>query len=393
MTSDQPSTETLGVVVVPEGFSDSPTVGGLSPILRHALAFQAAGVDAVVVVEGTIPEDPRLRIPVLAALRPHARALLARADVTSHRDVPRHLAEAADLVAHEVVAIGDGDARLFACQGSRTAELADSLRRGAPIASTSSLTLRGGVSPEFVVHARDDEERRRATRALLLSLRKPTSGYFERLYMRPLSMHLTHALLGTSVTPNQVTGITFALGLYSAYLVGVPDEGANRAGALVHLAMRVVDCVDGELARLRYQGSRLGSWLDTVGDAVAMTAFVAAIGHRLEGVGSPYATWAYVGAVAWVVVQLFQWRAAYVTDTGGTVQTIAWGHRAAVTNALERFVARVELLLRIDAISTYYGLLVLAGAYAPLAVGHTVVSIAAIAYYATQTRVWRRART
>jgi phosphatidylglycerophosphate synthase len=43
---------------------------------------------------------------------------------------------------------------------------------------------------------------------------------------------------------------------------------------LALLAGAVADCVDGELARLRHQGSKLGEWLDSLADDISTGCFL-----------------------------------------------------------------------------------------------------------------------
>lgn len=377
----------VGVVVVPEGFDAVTTIGGLPPLLRAALAFQSAGVASIVILGSEIEiRDPRLTIPVLRELVPHARALVVRADVTSHRVVPARLLATADLGSHRVVCVGDSTAAVYACRADATESVVRELTGGAEPPVDERLPLLEGLSAEFVTRAGTKAERSAATQRHLRSLIKNESGYFERLYMRPMSRYITWALSGTRVTPNMMSLVTFALGLGSAALVALPDVAWNQAGAVLHLAMRVVDCVDGELSRLRYQGSRFGAWLDSICDGISMAAFVLAIGYRLSQMGSPYAVVGYIGAAIWMVVQLLEWRGALVADTGGSVQAVAWGHRKEEKSFLEQVVSKLELFMRIDAISTFYGVLVLCGALVPLVVAHTVLSSAAVLYYLSQLR-------
>jgi len=374
--------------VVPDSFDSDRPMLGLSPLLRHALAMQAAGCE-LVVLQGrphSLPPDARLRIPISTEIPEHGAALVVRADVTTHRTVPPRLAAETLEGSEGTLRAGDDDAGYFHCRGDRTAALAAGLAQGHRAPFDRAVPLLLGVSAEFVVRCDTESARRSATWKHLVSLRKPTSGYFERLYMRPLSLFITWPLAGTRVTPNAMSLVTFALGMGSAAMVAIPDVRWNIAGALTHLFMRVVDCVDGELSRLRYQGSAFGAWLDSICDGISMAAFVFAVGYRLSTLGSPYAVVGYVGAAVWMLVQLLEWRGVYLAGTGGSVQAIEWGHRAKEPSLLEKFVGRIELLLRMDAISTYYGVMVIVGALVPIVVVHTVVSSLAALYYVVQLR-------
>jgi phosphatidylglycerophosphate synthase len=57
-----------------------------------------------------------------------------------------------------------------------------------------------------------------------------------------------------------------ALGLYAAWLFSTGQYLAGVVGAFLSLAASVLDGCDGEIARLKYQESALGCWIETVGD-------------------------------------------------------------------------------------------------------------------------------
>src|SRR5690606_35178501 len=144
----------LGVVVVPEGFDANVELLGLTLLVRHALALQSAGCDALAVVGAArLSADARLRLPVHHELVPHARALVVRADVTSHRSVPPRVAAEARLAHGEVVRAGSDEAGIYATSASRTEEVAQALASSGRARFDRELPLLGGVSAEFVVPA------------------------------------------------------------------------------------------------------------------------------------------------------------------------------------------------------------------------------------------------
>ena len=94
---------------------------------------------------------------------------------------------------------------------------------------------------------------------------------------RRLSWRITYRLAHTTVTPNQVTLASTAMGLVSAGLLAVPAYWPRVLGALLFLVSITVDGVDGELARLRMTESHLGARLDTVTDNLVHVALFAGI--------------------------------------------------------------------------------------------------------------------
>jgi hypothetical protein len=108
-------------------------------------------------------------------------------------------------------------------------------------------------------------------------------GFYSTFVLRRVSWRLTSVAERIGLTPNQVTLISFALGLLAAGCLAVGDRGWSVAGALLLQVCLVVDCVDGELARYRRRFSRFGAWLDATTDRVKEFAAIAALavaGHR-----------------------------------------------------------------------------------------------------------------
>lgn len=91
----------------------------------------------------------------------------------------------------------------------------------------------------------------------------------DRYIVRPPAALLVRGVLGTSVTPNQLTVASFLLGLAGGlvYLGGTPLFFA-LAGCLVMLST-IFDSADGMLARTKNMASRFGAYLDLFLDRIA----------------------------------------------------------------------------------------------------------------------------
>ena len=85
-------------------------------------------------------------------------------------------------------------------------------------------------------------------------------------FNRRLSLPISVALIRTPLTANQLSVILVALGFYSAWLFSLGHYWTGVLGAFLSLAASVLDGCDGEIARLKYQESALGCWIETVGD-------------------------------------------------------------------------------------------------------------------------------
>jgi phosphatidylglycerophosphate synthase len=118
----------------------------------------------------------------------------------------------------------------------------------------------------------------RAEQALLKRLHRPEiDGAVDRYFNRYLSRPITRLAAKTPVTPNQVTLATMGLGLLASALIAHGNYWLALAGAVMLQLYAVLDCVDGELARLKFMESPMGSVLDYYLDNVVHLALFAGI--------------------------------------------------------------------------------------------------------------------
>lgn len=97
---------------------------------------------------------------------------------------------------------------------------------------------------------------------------RANDGFFSVFFLRKFSKLFTWAAVRLRVTPNQITLISFAIGLLSAYEFSRSDFWSIFAGALLLQLSIIIDCVDGELARYTRKFSALGAWLDAITDRI-----------------------------------------------------------------------------------------------------------------------------
>ena len=92
---------------------------------------------------------------------------------------------------------------------------------------------------------------------------------------RRLASHLVMLLAPTPITPNQVTILSGVVGLVAGIVIGMAPVTrplqVSLGGTLFYLAI-LLDCADGQLARLRGQSSMVGRMLDGVIDVVPTAA-------------------------------------------------------------------------------------------------------------------------
>lgn len=121
-------------------------------------------------------------------------------------------------------------------------------------------------------------ERRGARRMLFGLIVKSEDGPVTRWIYRPVSRVLTRGLVHLPITPNQVSAIVAVLGVLGCWLTARGDVTGLWLGAALVLAGGFIDGCDGEIARIKLQGSPLGAWLDTAVDEATTTLYLIAIG-------------------------------------------------------------------------------------------------------------------
>jgi hypothetical protein len=101
--------------------------------------------------------------------------------------------------------------------------------------------------------------------------------------VRPLAGVLVRGLYHTSVTPNQVTVAATLIGVAAAALYLPGTHLATACAGLLLTLKDIMDSADGQLARAKALYSRVGRFLDSIGDCVVNVVVFGAIAHALGG--------------------------------------------------------------------------------------------------------------
>jgi phosphatidylglycerophosphate synthase len=127
---------------------------------------------------------------------------------------------------------------------------------------------------------------------------------FGRLYMRRISPSVTWALARAGWSPNAVTVAFIACGVAAGVIIAFGGLAtAIIAAVLVQLSL-LLDCCDGELARLNRQTSARGVYLDRVGHYLCETAMLIGLGVRAQGQLTVSGRYVTVGLAAAVLACL-----------------------------------------------------------------------------------------
>lgn len=139
---------------------------------------------------------------------------------------------------------------------------------------------------------------RAAERSLWASLASSSDGFVDKVFNRPCGRLLSKLLIHTPVSPNAVSLVSIAIGLVAAWFFALGNHPAAVVAAILFQLSAIVDCVDGDLARVLFKESPLGKWLDLAGDQAVHVAVFAAVAIGLVRSGqSPFAVQLGVSAV------------------------------------------------------------------------------------------------
>jgi len=280
-------------IIVPEAGDPLRPVARVPLLVRTILTLQRAGVERCTLVGALAPPaDPRIRCaltsaPTLTPPADDALRLVVGAGTVIDPALVRDLQARAR--PGQVLEVEADGARVRVAPGPLVAG-----NGGARLGPGAGTLRRAGSAG--------------LEQALLCALENPRDGYLDRL-LRRLSRPLTRLLIQTPVTPNAVTVIGIAIGVAGGLLLGVPGVAAVVAAIVLLEVSGVLDCSDGELARLRFAESRLGHWLDVTGDTVVHIAVLAGIARRVARAGS---------APGWPLL------AALLLGVVGAFATISW---------------------------------------------------------------------
>jgi 1L-myo-inositol 1-phosphate cytidylyltransferase / CDP-L-myo-inositol myo-inositolphosphotransferase len=148
-------------------------------------------------------------------------------------------------------------------------------------------------------------------RALLDSLRLGKAefeGVVDAHLNRHISRPLTHAFLKLGLSPNMITGVSTIIGLLAAGVFALGSYSSGVAGALLLQLSAIVDCCDGEVARITFGESRFGARLDLFADNVVHLALFGGLSWGMfvnQAGGSMLPLW--LGAAAMVANVLSFW--------------------------------------------------------------------------------------
>ena len=111
----------------------------------------------------------------------------------------------------------------------------------------------------------------------LQSVQGTLDGFVDRYVNRRVSRPLSRLFMSLGFSPNTITLVSMVFGLMGAACFAMGSYRSGILGALLFQLAVILDCCDGEVARLTCAESRLGQELDLVSDNIVHMAVFAGI--------------------------------------------------------------------------------------------------------------------
>jgi phosphatidylglycerophosphate synthase len=133
-----------------------------------------------------------------------------------------------------------------------------------------------------------------AVRSIYRQSKKRQDDFWTEWVTRPVAAVFVHFLRATSVTPNQVTFVSVTVfAAAAALLVGWRSHVGLVAAALTAQLSYVLDCTDGQLARIKSMSTPVGALLDFMMDEFKALMLIGAGTTRM---------WMTTGEARWLLL-------------------------------------------------------------------------------------------
>jgi CDP-diacylglycerol--glycerol-3-phosphate 3-phosphatidyltransferase len=167
--------------------------------------------------------------------------------------------------------------------------------------------------------------------ALSIRLQQIKSGYTDGA--RHLASQAVTVLRRSPITPNQLTAIGFSLNVVAAVLI---FREAYIAAGIVFLIGSIADILDGALARMRGQASRLGAFIDSTTDRISEGFVLGAAALVFARNGT---TWAIAAVIVALVCSFL------ISYTRARAEALGFEGKAGLMGRAERVVLLGAVLL------------------------------------------------
>ena len=142
------------------------------------------------------------------------------------------------------------------------------------------------------------------------------------LFFRPLAFIFVKLIYPTNLTPNQISVFSMIFGILAGVSIGLGSVESVFMGGILLATSSMLDCADGQLARLKKNGTLFGRLLDGTIDYVSTLSIFLGIGFWGDSFwGNPLQWWLIIivtGMTYAVQAGLVDfYRSEYISNTEG----------------------------------------------------------------------------
>lgn len=131
--------------------------------------------------------------------------------------------------------------------------------------------------------------------------KKQTSSIWARMFSRPVSFVLTYFIINAGIGANTVSVISIIDALLSCVFIASPNGTLRIIGVCMFALWHVLDCVDGNIARVKKESSYMGEYIDALSGYTACSFVYFALGiaaYHTSNFFSKPEYWIIIGGVA-----------------------------------------------------------------------------------------------
>ncbi len=115
---------------------------------------------------------------------------------------------------------------------------------------------------------------------------------FDLIIFRPISFAFVKLIYNTSITPNQISIVALLFGILSGILYGFGSYNFFILASASFFICNTLDCMDGQLARLKKNGTRIGRVIDGFIDYITSASVFVGLGIAMTSItGEPLYSW------------------------------------------------------------------------------------------------------
>ena len=153
------------------------------------------------------------------------------------------------------------------------------------------------IEGNFWIDIDDDKDLKNAKRFLCNNLKKETDGPVSKIINRPISLRISKILLKTDITPNQISLLSFIIGISGGSLFFLGEYFYLILGGILVQIHSIIDGCDGEVARLKLRETKYGVWFDAVLDRYVDAIIILGLTYGYWSISNDVFIW-IIGFVA-----------------------------------------------------------------------------------------------